>query len=793
MAKDDDVKLGIGADESGLVAGMQRAEASVRGSVNEIKTHIESIGSTLGKISGMFAAFAGMAMGGEAIKKIVKSAGDWQTESLKLAKALGVSTEQASVWQVALHRIGVENDTVLSASVKMSKQISTHAETFRKLGVDVLDSAGKHRPLADVMTDLNAKLVAIHDPIEQNRLGLATYGKAWAEVKPLMKLTAEQMAEAEARATQLGLKVGPEGAAMAKKYKESMADVELVGKSLTLQLGNALLPVMTSVGTAFASVAPQIGEVFGTALKYVAVVAINLGSGLAALGTHIGGLMAAAGAALHGDFSGARQILSDMDADIGSIEKKAQGMIDKLFAKPAGDSKPMFEAQAPSEDPNKSRMSEWSERLAIEKAGYQESERLRGEDHQYSLQMELQFWQRLRAAKGNSVEENKALDTKVAETKLAIDRQTWAEEIASYKVREAAFKNNTDARLAVERDLANRLKGIYGENSTQYKEALKAVVDTERQAAATVLALKEQTAAAQRNVALADVNARVADARLLVDLGRATETQMLEVERQAEAERFNIKRAALVDKLTLEANDPDRDPKKLAAINAEILALETEHAAKLSELDRATIKERQKYYTQFYQGLQSGFANVLAGFLKGTQSLGQTIRGLFSAILDTVSQILAQIAAKWLAQRIMNMIGVKSEAASNIGARAAEAGAAGVASFAAAPWPIDIGAPAFGAAMSASALAFGAGLAASGGFDIPSGVNPLVQTHAREMILPAHIADPLRESLASGGGMGSSPIHVHLSAVDGASVRSMVNSHAFQKELRAAVRRSWGQ
>jgi len=41
-----------------------------------------------------------------------------------------------------------------------------------------------------------------------------------------------------------------------------------------------------------------------------------------------------------------------------------------------------------------------------------------------------------------------------------------------------------------------------------------------------------------------------------------------------------------------------------------------------------------------------------------------------------------------------------------IAALSGEAGAAGVASFAAAPWPIDMGAPAFGAAMAATAASF---------------------------------------------------------------------------------------
>ena len=43
---------------------------------------------------------------------------------------------------------------------------------------------------------------------------------------------------------------------------------------------------------------------------------------------------------------------------------------------------------------------------------------------------------------------------------------------------------------------------------------------------------------------------------------------------------------------------------------------------------------------------------------------------------------------------------------------------------------------------------------ASGGFDIPKGLNPMTQLHEQEMVLPAHIANPLRDQLAQGPAAG---------------------------------------
>jgi hypothetical protein len=65
--------------------------------------------------------------------------------------------------------------------------------------------------------------------------------------------------------------------------------------------------------------------------------------------------------------------------------------------------------------------------------------------------------------------------------------------------------------------------------------------------------------------------------------------------------------------------------------------------------------------------------------------------------------------------------------------------------------------PALGAAAAAATFvaveSFGALASASGGYDIGD-ENPLVQAHAREMILPASIAEPLRGMIAAGGAAG---------------------------------------
>lgn len=125
-----------------------------------------------------------------------------------------------------------------------------------------------------------------------------------------------------------------------------------------------------------------------------------------------------------------------------------------------------------------------------------------------------------------------------------------------------------------------------------------------------------------------------------------------------------------------------------------------------------------------------------------------------------------------------------------------------------------VGIPIVGPALAvgAGALAFGAvaGLvgniaSASGGYDIPAGINPMTQLHEEEMVLPKPYANVIRDMASSGAapgaanaggnaaGMsegGGSAINLHVHALDAKSVRDYFksNSHTLAPGLRQLAR-----
>ncbi|MET3134613.1 hypothetical protein AAKU55_004913 [Oxalobacteraceae bacterium GrIS 1.11] len=394
----------VNADPSGFTAGMERMQASARQAASQVQSSFQAIEGQMKQLTGALKTVTGMLgtltaimAGGAAFKEIIGASNAWTGEAKKLSMQLGVTTERASVMMVAMRHLGLDSEVMTMAAGKMAKQIATNGQAFEKLGVSVKDSTGQYRATLDIMGDLNTKLKEIKNPIEQNIAGTQVYGKSWNDVRGTMKLTTEEIKNAEQKTKDLGLVVGEEGAGNVKKYKESLADMKLVMTSLEVQAGAVLLPVFVKLGGWLGSVGPVVGkamslameslvgvlatvgdvvgevrdlvmsgfkamgeliasvmgtkapgalEVFANALKVVEVafvglkvavkVALDFISGLIEL--WVAGVMRSASAAeraLHMDFAGAKKAWETGTAIIEGIEQKH---VDKLL-KIAGDGK----------------------------------------------------------------------------------------------------------------------------------------------------------------------------------------------------------------------------------------------------------------------------------------------------------------------------------------------------------------------------------------------------------------------------------------------------------------------
>ena len=284
---------------------------------------------------------------------------------------------------------------------------------------------------------------------------------------------------------------------------------------------------------------------------------------------------------------------------------------------------------------------------------------------------------------------------------------------------------------------------------------------------------------------------------------------------------FSLKMSFLQRELSLAG----KDDSKVSATNNNIEALTRSHNVTMNKLDVQAATERDKVWQQSQSIVENSFGTAINDVIMKTKTLGQAFRSMFSSILSGLAGMLAQWAAHWVAQHAIDLIATKTATTAKVGIEAAAnttigieattaattaqaaqaptktAQATGLVAMAtmgsfASQAAIPVAGPALAAKAAAATTAILSPMiavaSASGGYDIPNGVNPMTQLHQNEMVLPAHIAQPLRDSLKGGGVGGGHTYNINVQAMDARGVKSfmMDNQDALVSAMKSAHRNS---
>jgi hypothetical protein len=265
MSADKEVtsKLVMQGDNTGLVSAMQKAEAQVK----MFEGSVANVSGTLGKLTGVVGMIGAVLAGGAMFKDVVNETNKWTGEAMKLSKMLGITTEEASVLNLALGDVYLTMEDMTAGSAALTKNTLKNKEVYEHYGIALKDANGQQRSTLDIMTDVNAKLLTVKEGRDREIAGLQLYGKGWNDARGLLKLTAEAMDDARKKAEELHIIVGPEAVARTKAYKAAMNDVEDIFMSMKIQVGNQLLPILTNLGVWFNDVGPTALFLFEGALK----------------------------------------------------------------------------------------------------------------------------------------------------------------------------------------------------------------------------------------------------------------------------------------------------------------------------------------------------------------------------------------------------------------------------------------------------------------------------------------------------------------------------------------------
>lgn len=172
----------------------------------------------------------------------------------KQAQKIGIPVEQLSQLRLAADLSDVSMEQLGTGVGKLSKAMisaagepmSEASNAFRSLGVNVKDAEGKIRPVIDVTQDIATKFAMMDDGAGKTAVSMALFGKAGAELIPMLNSGGAGLQEMMKRAQALGITFDSETSRAAEKFRDTLTLVSAAKDGIIVRLTTALLPALQS-------------------------------------------------------------------------------------------------------------------------------------------------------------------------------------------------------------------------------------------------------------------------------------------------------------------------------------------------------------------------------------------------------------------------------------------------------------------------------------------------------------------------------------------------------------------
>ncbi|QDD62645.1 hypothetical protein EJD96_00050 (plasmid) [Herbaspirillum seropedicae] len=774
-----------------------------------VKVMSGSFGSILESVKMVAAALAGGALFKETIADTVKEVG----EVKKLANAFGETLEAANQMNIQLKLAGMTADDYTGIAMKFDKQLRSNEQGLNALGVVTRNSSNALLSQEQLLQNAVSTMMEFKAGTDRNAVAMAMFGKSAEDSYKLLKLNSE-IQERATQLTSMGIGVSAEAAEAVKAYKLESATANIVLGEFSDKIGEAVLPGVTSMKSAFTDIAITILPVVQAAITVLGAAFEVLGAVVKAVCEIIREYVGYVGELIHTLFGWAMPndigvlkaiiatlvtpiyLLKGLFQELAQVVQTAMGVIMNTML--------MFANVA-----RKALALDFSGAVAAFNEG---TEKIKGVVLKHSAEMVKiaeQTRDKIKAAWSGEEEGGHASKKGTKEyqgqdkiEKNTADKSRVAEWDAELNDRKVAYQKEHDLREMSKADEISYWRNILATTSTNAAETLairrkinQAQLEAMKKQRADEKALSTEKIDQTQRLAEAEIASAKDVLSTKKELGLITAQDELRGQIDLENQKYQVQLKALQDKMALYENDKVARQKALD----EIQLLELTHAKSVQRIGQQIAIDQQKEMAQWVNPIKSAFSQSIAGIIQGTQTLQQAMSRIFQSILlEFVNNLVTKMVDRWIvgeltkrlfSQETLVMLGLEQKAAaaeqvatqqvagvSGVMSNASIAAAAAMASVAAIPligWAM---APAVGAETYATAMAFLP--SAAGGYDIPAGVNPLVQTHEKEMILPAKHADTIRRLGESGSGGGGGDTHYHINAMDARSLRDYLKANA---------------
>jgi hypothetical protein len=342
----NEARIVISADDK-TKGAFDSAKRNMGGLADQAK----GMGSSIAGLGFNFAALGGAIAGAFSVAA-VKGAIDTLDQLDDLAEKSGIAAESLSALRYAGEVVGTPLESLATGVRKLSLNMAAaagggkeQAAAFQAIGVSIKNLDGSLRGSDAMLGDIADKFASFRDGPEKAALAVELFGKAGADMIPLLNKGAAGIEELKNEAASLGVVFSGDLAASAAEFNDNLKKAQLGAEGFAATVAGELLPTLNELAKIMLEskdgsngFAESIGAGLKTALETVVILGNDVAFVLKGIGREIGAIAAQAVALATLDINGFNAISVAVKED----GVRARKELDALQARILGDGQPAY-------------------------------------------------------------------------------------------------------------------------------------------------------------------------------------------------------------------------------------------------------------------------------------------------------------------------------------------------------------------------------------------------------------------------------------------------------------------
>ncbi len=335
MAMNMEAMLRIKADVQGE-NNIRRLGNSMQGLQGQAKNVAMSFNGLKGAVAGFGAAIAGSAIVG-GLTAVVKKSIDAGDELFNLQQKTGIAAvaltgigNAAKLADVDMGALGKGINKLNLNLVKAAEGNADMDRRLKQLGVTAKDSNGQLIPTDKALKQIADKFADMPDGAKKAEMAVALFGKAGAELIPLLN-------EGAASMEKFTYKISDDFAARSDLFNDTLTEFGIKTQGFGMELTDALLPALQSIIEVFGELFDSktdwtdLFNVIKFGIRSVAAVLLGMVKLVDEAVRLIGSFAKRAALAFKGDFAGAQAEADRFGADFMKRFQANMGQFQRLF------------------------------------------------------------------------------------------------------------------------------------------------------------------------------------------------------------------------------------------------------------------------------------------------------------------------------------------------------------------------------------------------------------------------------------------------------------------------------